>query len=37
MAYSFHSDEHAAIRMLQTRVVANLFASSIKGAWHSKR
>lgn len=30
MAYSFHSDEHEAIRMLQTRVVANLFASSIK-------
>jgi predicted nucleotidyltransferase component of viral defense system len=30
MAYEFHSDEHEAIRMLQTRVVANLFTSSVK-------
>lgn len=30
MAYSFYSDEHEAIRLLQTWVVAHLFASSVK-------
>lgn len=30
MTYGFYSDEHEAIRMLQTRVVAHLFASSVK-------
>lgn len=30
MAYAFHSDQHEAIRLLQCRVVANLFASSVR-------
>lgn len=30
MAYAFHSGQHEAIRMLQCRVVANLFASSVR-------